>query len=301
MSSRIHQQAQAIAKSLSKLLTFDTSSSELSCRPLIKWAGGKSKSADFITSFMPARIKTYYEPMVGGGAVFCMLANQGRFKSAVLGDTNEDLIALYSCMRLPHGIRQEFERRASYYKNSKAAFLKVRAAAPTIIVEQAARFLFLNKTCFNGLYRVNRKGQFNVPFAGYKNPTIIDFENWERHQIAQRSCSLHVGDYAESVGAAKKGDVVYFDPPYIPVSKTSSFTAYGSKEFDQAEHERLADTFAKLAKRGVTVLLSNSDTKLARNLYRGFKIHKTTAARSINSDGAKRGHVGEILVVANVK
>jgi DNA adenine methylase len=187
--------------------------------------------------------------------------------------------------------------------HSKKHYYNVRAQRPHLMIakERAARFMYLNKTCFNGLHRVNRKGEFNVPIGSYKNPAICDEENlYAVANVMSRALVLTRDFESQVLGtgicSAKRGDAVYFDPPYVPVSATSNFTAYSADGFGPEEQTRLRDVAAKLVKKGVHVLLSNSDTPFVRKLYKGFKIEKVQAPRRINSKGGKRGNVGELLI-----
>jgi DNA adenine methylase len=264
-------------------------------RPLLKWAGGKTSSLPEILPRLPEKINTYYEPFVGGGAVFFALAAAKRFERAVLGDRNRELIRTYDALRL-HTDQVVDALKNHVYEESH--YYMVRAKDPNKLgpIDCAARLIYLNKTCFNGLYRVNKSGGFNVPFGDYKNPTICDEENLRAAAEALSVVRLIGEDFGEVVRSAKKGDAVYFDPPYIPVSETSNFTGYSSGGFDSFDHERLRNVALMLAEKGVHVLLSNSDTPFVRDLYEKFRIDEVTARRNINSKGGKRGKVGELLI-----
>lgn len=280
-------------------------------RPFLKWVGGKTQLYDRIAALLPPSINTYYEPFVGGGAVFWGLAAEGRFAKAILSDANAELMTAYAVVRdLPEALIEFLEAvKGDYDADPRGTFDHWRdgvGAKPTNALDaggvaQAGRMLFLNKTCFNGLYRVNKKGRFNTPFGAYKNPRICDAENI-------RACSLAMGDrttlLARDFGhtvvgvlAPVPGDAVYFDPPYIPMTKTSSFTKYQAGGFGEVEHGCLAEVFRGLADHGVAVVLSNSDTPLARDLYAGFEMHVVPARRAINSKGDQRGPVNELIVV----
>jgi DNA adenine methylase len=241
---------------------------------------------------LPKKIKTYYEPFVGGGAVFFALATEKRFKRAVLGDANVELVITYAALALDvETVIQRLKAHAG--KHSEEYFYKVRANPGS---DPAARLIYLNKTCFNGLYRVNKMGQFNTPFGKYTNPTICDEENLRAVSAALEGTTCLSLDFEVTVIGARSGDAVYFDPPYVPVSDTANFTAYSAGGFGPADQERLRDVARKLIDRGVHVLLSNSDTPFVRKLYHGFKIEKVEAPRRINSKGGKRGNVGELLI-----
>jgi DNA adenine methylase len=264
-------------------------------RPPIKWPGGKTSLLPEILTRLPQKINTYYEPFLGGGAVFFALAAEKRFKRAALGDSNEELCLTYSALALDPGRVIALLRKHVYEEEH---YYAVRALDPKKLTPyaHAARFIYLNKTCFNGLYRVNKKGQFNVPFGRYTNPMICDEENLRAVSGVLAPVEIGPFDFEKLVAKAKRGDAVYCDPPYAPASDTANFTAYTAGGFGPEEQTRLRDVARKLVDRGVHVLLSNSDTPFARKLYKGFKIEKVRAKRSINSKGDKRGDVGELLI-----
>lgn len=263
--------------------------------PFLKWAGGKTQLLGSILARLPARMERYHEPFIGGGAVFFALAAQGRFKSAVLADRNEGLIELYSVVRDHVGALIE---RLQPHRYEEAYYYEVRAQDPASLdpIARAARLVFLNRTGFNGLYRVNRKGQFNVPFGRYTNPRICDEVGLRAASAALAGVELRVADFEEVVAGAKPGDAVYFDPPYYPVSASSSFTAYDPYPFREPEQQRLAGVHRALGERGVFALLSNSDTPFTRALYDGLDVETIEASRNINSVGSKRGKITELLV-----
>lgn len=266
-------------------------------QPFTKWAGGKRVLLPEILPRLPKKIGTYYEPFVGGGAVFFALAAEDRFRHAVLGDANDDLMETYFAIK--NDLETLVSRlKAHAGKHSEEYFYKVRAQRGSYV---AARFIYLNRTCFNGLYRVNRKGEFNVPFGKYANPTICDEANLRAVSEALQSVELETNDFEKTVQTAKKGDAVYFDCPYAPASETANFTAYTAGGFGPEAQERLRDVARKLIDRGVYVLLSNSDTPFVRKLYKGFKIEEVQAPRRVNSKGGKRGNVGELLISGRSK
>jgi DNA adenine methylase len=244
---------------------------------------------------LPSEIETYYEPFAGSAAVFFALGSEGRFKRAVLSDQNRELIDVYKAIKRDVASVIAALKEHPY---DREVFYRVRATDPRSLdlAERAARFIYLNKTGFNGLYRVNRSGAFNVPFGRYTNPKICDEPRLRRCAEALKGARLLVSDFEHACQEAKGGDAVYFDPPYVPISKTSNFTAYHSVAFEDAEHQRLAETFAALIDRGVRVVLSNSDTPATRKLYKAFKPTRILVARPINSKSHMRGDVGEILV-----
>jgi DNA adenine methylase len=265
----------------------------------VKWAGGKSRLVSSILERLPATIETYHEPFVGGGAVFFALASQQRFRHAVLCDVNAELVDVYRGVK---GDVKSVVALLSEYRtrHSLETYYETRQIDPNTLslTERAARLIYLNKTGYNGLYRVNRSGQFNVPFGRYKNPAICDEERLRAAARALKGVTIRVSDFETTCEQAKPGDAVYFDPPYVPLSKTASFTAYHSDVFGPDEHRRLASTFKRLSRHRVAAVLSNSDTEFTRELYdrRPFFFETVLMGRSINSKSTARGNVAEILV-----
>lgn len=270
-------------------------------KPFVKWVGGKRqllKQFRMMNLYPPEKFdpKTgkYFEPFVGGGAVFFDLLPE----RAYLSDLNFELVATYNAIKNNvDGVIKSLKK----HKYNKEHFLKIRAKVPSHLseIEIASRFIFLNKTCFNGLYRVNGSGQFNVPFGQYSNPLICDEENLRRVSTALKNVEIKHQDYKEVLKLAKKGDFVYFDPPYYPVSKTASFTGYTAESFLDKEQIELRDTVLELTKRGCYVMLSNSDTPFINKIYsghRGIRVTKVEAGRAINSSGTGRGKITEVLV-----
>lgn len=272
------------------------SNKEKSARPFLKWVGGKTQLFSRISELLPKTIKTYYEPFVGGGAVFWNLAAQGRFERAVLSDFNEELVTTYKAIQSnPEELIAELKK----YQYEKAFFEEMRKKKLSSLeyINVAARMIYLNKTCFNGLYRVNKKGGFNSPFGRYTNPTICDEENLRACHKVLQSTKLWCRSFEAVALDAEPGDTVYFDPPYIPLSKTANFTSYQAGGFGLKEQENLARVFRGLAESGVHVVLSNSDTPTTREIYAGWEIHTVPAKRNINSKATSRGVVNEVLVV----
>ncbi len=272
-------------------------------KPFVKWVGGKRqllKQFRKMDLYPPHNFdslnSTYFEPFVGGGAVFFDLLP----KKAVLSDLNRELVVTYNV------IKNNIEKlivSLKKHKYDKDHYSKVRSKNLNKLsdLEIASRFIFLNRTCFNGMYRVNSKGQFNVPFGRYNNPTICDEENLRKVSSALQDVEIIVQDYKNVLKKAKKGDFIYFDPPYYPVSKTASFTSYTKESFLDTEQIELRDTFLALHKRGCFVMLSNSDTPFINKIYKeikkdGVNINKVKAGRAINSNGAKRGKINEVLI-----
>ena len=264
-------------------------------KPVLKWAGGKRQLLPAILSELPPSIGTYYEPFVGGAALFFALAAKRRFERAVLSDKNPELVGVYKALR--DDAEKVIELLDRYReRHSEREYYKIRAARPGKAVERAARILYLNKTGYNGLYRVNSRGEFNVPFGRYRKPNICDTERLLAAAQALNGVLIETEDFEVICRRARPGDVVYLDPPYLPLSKTANFTAYHSDSFGHDEHERLARVFAKLAKNKVFALLSNSDTPFTRELYENFSIKTVRVARPINSNARLRGKVSEVLV-----
>jgi len=261
-------------------------------KPFIKWAGGKRRLVPDLLRHVPAQFHTYHEPFLGGGALFYEL----KPAAAYLSDANARLVRTYL------GIRDDVDtviRKLQSYPHDKEFFLSLRkkdvdAGSNTDV---AAWFIYLNKTGFNGLYRVNRSGGFNVPFGDQSSPTICDEPNLRACSKLLRRARLLVQDFALVLDRAQAGDFVYFDPPYLPLSTTSSFVSYTRGGFGPEDHRRLRDVALALKRRGVAVLLSNSSNPLVRELYgEHFQIEEVLAARAINSRGDRRGPVQELLI-----
>jgi DNA adenine methylase len=271
-------------------------------KPFVKWVGGKRQLLEqfrLMNLYPPEKFNpienTYFEPFVGGGAVFFDLLPQ----NAVLSDMNKELVITYNVIK--NDVESLIQSLKKHKKNDKEYFLKVRAKNPEKIsdLEVASRFIFLNRTAFNGMYRVNSKGEFNVPFGKYENPMICDEINLRRVSKVLQKVHIKHQDYKEVLKRAKKGDFIYFDPPYYPISKTASFTAYTKDAFLDKEQIELRDTFAELHKRGCSVMLSNSDAPFINKIYseiKGVRISKVQAGRNINSKASGRGKISEVLV-----
>lgn len=273
-------------------------------QPFIKWAGGKRQLLPAILSRMPSGMGTYYEPFIGGGAVFFVLDAEDAFDQAIIGDCNPELINAYSTLSDLTQLETVITLLKGYpYDRTFYEEMRKKKPADLTAAERAARFIYLNRTGFNGLYRVNKKGEFNVPFGKYTNPTICDEANLRQVSGALRQdrVTCRIGDFEAQVVSAKAGDMVYFDPPYMPLSITSSFTEYMAGGFTLTDQERLARCFKVLADRGVGVLLSNSDTPKVRELYAGFQQDVVSAKRSINAKADRRGPVSELLIHANLR
>lgn len=267
--------------------------------PILKWVGGKKQLLSEITPLIPKKITTYVEPFIGGGAVLFNLQP----KKAIINDLNKELINTYKVVK--ESPRELLELLKIHDKNNcEDYFYEIRALDRTNNfeninnIEKAARVIYLNKTCFNGLYRVNKAGLFNSPYGKYKNPNIInesailamsDYFNNNNIKIIQ-------GDYKNALKGLKKNTFVYFDPPYMPISTSSSFTNYTKTSFNEKEQIELKKECDKLDNKGIKFMLSNSDHPLIRELYKDFDIKIVKAKRSINSKGNSRGKINEILV-----
>lgn len=264
--------------------------------PILKWAGGKRTQLPQILQKLPLWMDTYYEPFLGGGAVFFALAEKARFRRAVLSDTNTDLMNVYRAVqKTPWDVVDHL--KVYQEKNGEEYYYEAREYKPTDLALKAAWFIYLNKTCFNGLYRVNKSGKFNVPWGKRKDPAILDVPALMKAHYALQEVTLLDGDFEVVCQNAREGDGVYFDPPFMPVSKTS-FTSYQSEKFDLSEHQRLLNVFSALAERGAHVLLSSSDTQAAVELYREQIVSRVTARRSISAETKGRNSVCELLVTS---
>jgi DNA adenine methylase len=262
-------------------------------RPFLKWAGGKGQLLLQYQPFFPKTFATYYEPFLGGGAIFFRLLPE----RAVLTDINPELVNVYCCVR--DQVEAMVDQLAQHQcLHSPDYYYQMRACPGQTKVEKAARFVYLNKTCYNGLYRENSKGEFNVPIGRYKAPRICHPELLRSVSQALQNSHIAVQPFDAVLATARSQDFVYFDPPYHPISLTSRFTEYNRYSFGEPEQMRLRDTFAQLAKRGVNVMLSNSDCPFIRHLYQDFQIHTIVASRSINSNAQKRGKITEVLVTS---
>ncbi|MEH2336958.1 DNA adenine methylase [Nostoc sp.] len=269
---------------------------ETSPRPFLKWAGGKSRLIQQYIPYFPKSYKNYYEPFLGGGAVFFYL----RPTAAILTDINAELINTYCC------VRDHVEELISILKehkirHNKDYYYSVRNNSSGTEIEKAARLIYLNKTCFNGLYRVNSQGKFNVPLGRYENPNICHENLLRLASIALSHGEIRQADFTEVLNhATSSDDFVFFDPPYHPISDTSYFTAYNQNCFSKKDQELLRDTCAELASRGVKVMVCNSDSEFISKIYTdiNFETYRIKAARSINSNIKNRGMIYELLITS---
>jgi len=265
--------------------------------PFLKWVGGKRQLMPAINVLLPKNYTHYYEPFIGGGALLFDLQP----KNAVINDFNQELINVYQTVK---DNPEELITDLKTHKNESDYFYVLRALDredgfnELSNIKKASRIIYLNKTCYNGLYRVNNSGEFNSPFGRYKNPNIVN-------EITIRAVSKYLNnsditivnkDFEEALKDIKKGSFVYFDPPYHPVSDSSNFTGYVQGGFDMFEQVRLRDLCDKLNKNGVKFLLSNSATQFIEDLYKDYEISYVKANRSINSNATKRGEIDEVLI-----
>ncbi|MFO1444338.1 DNA adenine methylase [Bacillus sp. Bva_UNVM-123] len=267
-------------------------------QPFLKWAGGKRQLLPEIRKYIPTKINTYYEPFIGAGAVLFDIQPE----KAVINDINIELVNVYQVIK---SNADELIEDLKKHENDKEYFYEIRNLDRTPAymelspIERASRIIYLNKTCFNGLFRVNSKGQFNVPFGKYKNPQIVN-EHVIRavhSYLSTNDVQILNTDFEKVVEGAKEGDFIYLDPPYDPVSSTSSFTSYSLDGFNREDQQRLKNLFVELDRRGCNVLLSNSATDFIKELYEDYHIEIVSASRHINAKASGRGKIDEVLVM----
>ena len=270
-------------------------------RPFVKWAGGKQQLLAQYEALFPDGVARYFEPFVGGGAVFFHFWNTRRLpEQRYLFDNNHELVTAYQIVRDDLealldllAVHTERHNKEYYYQIRKLDRRNVELSD----VERAARTIYLNKTCYNGLYRVNRKGQFNVPIGSYKDPKIRDEETLRAANAALQGVHIEVRDFRTIVDLAQAGDFFYFDPPYDPLSKTASFTSYTAGNFGDDDQRDLHDVFVQLTDKGCRCMLSNSYTPFVLDLYQAFRIETVRANRAISSDPNGRGGIPEVVVL----
>lgn len=298
----------------------------VSAKPFLKWAGGKGQLLDAIESNLPVEfsngsIDKYFEPFIGGGAVFFHLSNKYPFEKIYISDFNRELIISYKV------VKEKVEPLIDVLKNIENNYLSLSSGERkeyfysirnefnrniTIInfdsfdlawIERTAQLIFLNRTCFNGLFRVNKQGEFNVPFGKYKNPRICDKDNLQKVSLLLQDTIIERGDFTIFTEFIDESSFVYFDPPYRPINSSSSFTSYSMQNFDDTEQLRLAEYFRLLDEKKAKLMLSNSDPKNINesddffiDAYKGFNIESVQASRNINSKGNKRGKISELLI-----
>jgi DNA adenine methylase len=271
-------------------------------KPFVKWVGGKRQLMQKLEHNFPKQFGTYHEPFLGGGAVMFNLLSKEPKLSCNVSDFNADLILAYVTIRDKLGkLIESLENHSkNYHKNSSEYYYQVRKQEPKQQIEKVSRLIFLNRTCFNGLYRVNKKGQFNVPLGRYTNPNIVNKENLTAVSKVLQSKKIKIScrDFEAILYDAKKGDLVYFDPPYQPVSSTANFTSYTHRDFIEDDLERLADLANQLTLKGCFVLLSNSNSKVVKEYFssKHWSINTIDANRAINSNSKKRTGHKEIII-----
>lgn len=274
----------------------------VSPKPFVKWAGGKRQLIPILNENLPETFGTYFEPFLGGGALLFHMLTERNGQKCSISDLNADLILSYATVRdrIDELIASLKNHEKKYQKDSKSYYYSIRESNPRGEIEKTSRLLFLNRTCFNGLYRVNSKGKFNVPLGKYTNPNIVNEENLRSvsNFLQSNKISIQCRDFQKVLRDAKKGDLVYFDPPYQPISETANFTSYTNKDFTKDDLERLAKICINLDAKGCNVLLSNSDSKLVADMFseKPWKVSKIQANRSINSNSKKRTGHFELLI-----
>lgn len=267
--------------------------------PIVKWVGGKRQLLADIMPLIDRNCSTYVEPFIGGGAVFFELQP----KKAIINDYNSELINVYTTVRdFPEQLIKKLEEHKN--KNSEEYFYELRALdrkseyTSMSRVEKAARIVYLNKTCYNGLYRVNAAGQFNSPYGKYKNPNIVNATTIKAMSkyLQNPQITIKEGDYRDALKGLRKGAFVYLDPPYMPISSSSSFTGYTENGFSYEQQVELKKECDKLREKGIAFLQSNSDCQEIRELYKEYDIKTVQAKRTINSNANKRGEISEVLI-----
>lgn len=290
-------------------------------KPFVKWAGGKGGLISQLKDFYPfeledGKIKKYIEPFVGGGAVLINILQKYDVEEAYAFDINIDLINCYKVIKAnveelikeldlkeKEFLKLELEDRQKYFYEVRKEYNSYRILEDEISVKRAGEFIFLNRTCFNGLYRVNKNGEFNVPCGKYKNPTICDSKNLRNLSYLIRNAVFQYGDYKKSEKFIDDNTFVYFDPPYRPLSATSGFTSYTKENFNDENQKELGEYFKKLDTKNAKLMLSNSnpkninkDDKFFEEIYKGFNINEISAKRMINANSKGRGEISELLI-----
>jgi DNA adenine methylase len=271
-------------------------------KPFVKWAGGKRQLIPILNENLPKTFGTYFEPFLGGGALLFHMLIERNGQKCSISDLNSDLVLSYTTIRdrAESLINSLKNHEKNYQKDSKSYYYSIRESNPRSQIEKTSRLIFLNRTCFNGLYRVNSKGKFNVPLGKYTNPNIVNEDNLRSvSNILQSSrVDIKCRDFEAILSDAKKDDLVYFDPPYQPVSDTANFTGYTNKDFTYDDLARLAELCMKLNSKGCRVLLSNSNSKEVTDMFstKPWKVNKIKANRSINSNSKKRTGHFELLI-----
>ena len=271
-------------------------------KPFVKWAGGKRQLIPTLNENLPETFGTYFEPFLGGGALLFHMLTERQGQKCSISDLNSDLVLSYTTIRdrTEALITSLKNHEKNYQKDSKSYYYSIRESNPRSQIEKTSRLIFLNRTCFNGLYRVNSKGKFNVPLGKYSNPNIVNEDNLRSvsHILQSSKVDIQCRDFESVLRDAKKGDLVYFDPPYQPVSDTANFTSYTNKDFTYDDLSRLAELCMDLDSKGCRVLLSNSNSKEVADMFsaKPWTVNKIRANRSINSNSKKRTGHFELLI-----
>ena len=267
----------------------------IECRPFVKWAGGKRQLISELRARLPWNYKKYFEPFIGGGALLFSLQPT----SGCIWDISEELINVFNV------VKNELEpliKELKQHVYEKDYYYRIRAVDRSddykswSSVQRAARFIYLNKSCYNGLYRVSSKGYFNVPFGKYTNPTILDEDNLRACNTVLQPIDIRVGGFEEVEEIATSEDLVYFDPPYVPLNETSNFTAYTAGGFDSGMQQKLFELCCRLDERKVKFMLSNSSSQIVKDLYAKFRVETVYAQRAVNSKASKRGPIAEVII-----
>ncbi|MGP6238975.1 DNA adenine methylase [Cuniculiplasma sp. SKW4] len=266
-------------------------------KPILKWAGGKRQLLPMLIKCIPDKFNTYYEPFLGGAALLISLYSLNKLNDSVISDKNEDLYILYKNIKenpmklIDELVNLEFKNNKNDYYQARELFNSI-----TDSEKRSGLLIYLNRHGYNGLYRVNSKNKFNVPFGKYSNPGMPSPQNIMALSKIFQSCTIMNSDFEVTIRDAKAGDFVYFDPPYTPLNKTSYFTGYTHSGFDERDQERLAKSFAKLSNKGVYLMESNSSTDFIKELYEDFNVLEVDARRNINSVGTKRNSIKELII-----
>jgi DNA adenine methylase len=270
---------------------------ESRCKPILKWAGGKRQLLSHMTQHLPLHFMKYYEPFMGGCAMLIELNSMNKINEAIISDTNETLVSLYNIIKNePSDLIKKleninFKNNSDDYYNARDLFNSTNHK-----IEKAALMIYLNKHSYNGLYRVNSRNKYNVPFGRYHNPRMPSPVDILKLSKLFNKCSILNSDFEEVVKNASSGDFVFFDPPYVPLSKTSSFTSYTEEKFGLEDQERLSRVFQELTNRGVFVMESNSNTEYIKTLYKDFSLKEVSVSRNINSVSNKRTGIKELII-----
>ncbi|MFB5598561.1 MAG: DNA adenine methylase [Nitrosopumilaceae archaeon] len=270
-------------------------------KPFVKWAGGKRQLIPTLSKHFPKSYGTYFEPFLGGGAVLFHLLLDNPNQKCSVSDLNSDLVLAYVTIRdrVNELITSLKKHSKNYFTDKNSYYYKIRENEPKGQIEKTSRLIFLNRTCFNGLYRVNGKGKFNVPLGRYSNPNIVNEENLRAisRVLQSRKISIKCKDFSGILEDVKKDDFIYFDPPYQPVSKTANFTSYTNRDFSLQDLQRLAELCHSLDSKGCNVVLSNSNTDEVKSMFdRSWKVKEIQANRAINSDSKKRTGHSELVI-----